>query len=249
MRVAKTVVVAQPWDTILTARPVRCMPTVLTQTRHPTATLRGVTANTTSPFISILPPPPTATGSPVTTTPRIHVTTPMVHSTVHVHTQVQVLREFLSEYEHEASGGGCAASSGSGGGGGRTGSSGSHNGGGLSESPGGDVDDGGMTADDGVGGGVAVGGGSGVGMGGGGGDNPSRGRDWVRHELCGKLVSNLFSSKSLRERLSKKPVAGILVGLLCGPPPRISRPPQSAQSVRASKKRLGTLSVRRWLEQ
>lgn len=116
---------------------------------------------------------------------------------------------------------------------------------GLGEGPGGDGDDGGMTADDGVGGGVAVGGGSGGGVGGGGSDNPSRGRDWVRHELCGKLVSNLFSSKSLRERLSKKPVAGILVGLLCGPPPRYSRPPPSAQSVRATTKRLSALSLRR----
>lgn len=62
-------------------------------------------------------------------------------------------------------------------------------------------------------------GGGGAGSGGGG-NSSSRGRDWVRHELCAKLVSNLFSSKTLRERLSKKPIAGILVGLLCGPPTR-----------------------------
>lgn len=57
------------------------------------------------------------------------------------------------------------------------------------------------------------------------------GRDWVRHELCGQLVSNLFSSKTLRERLSKKPVAGILVGLLCGQPCRGNRTPHAGQSV------------------
>lgn len=56
-------------------------------------------------------------------------------------------------------------------------------------------------------------------------------KDWVRHELCGQLVSNLFSSKTLRERLSKKPVAGILVGLLCGQPYRANRTPHTGQSV------------------
>lgn len=57
------------------------------------------------------------------------------------------------------------------------------------------------------------------------------GKDWVRHELCGQLVSNLFSSKTLRERLSKKPIAGILVGLLCGQPWRANRTPRRGPSV------------------
>ncbi|CAM9498965.1 unnamed protein product, partial [Scytosiphon promiscuus] len=84
-----------------------------------------------------------------------------------------------------------------------------------------------------------MGGGGGGGGGGSGGgssaDKSSHGRDWVRHELCGKLVSNLFSSKTLRERLSKKPVAGILVGLLCGPPARwINSKTNSAGTSRSS---------------
>lgn len=123
--------------------------------------------------------------------------------------QVQVLREFLSEYEHEASGGGHST-------GGTLG--GSRGGGGMglgdSRGDGSDADDRGMDEDN------VAGGGMGGGGGGNSGESSSRGRDWVRHELCGKLVSNLFSSKTLRERLSKKPVAGILVGLLCGPPIR-----------------------------
>lgn len=120
---------------------------------------------------------------------------------------MQVLREFLSEYEHEASGGGHSTGGilgGSRGGVGMLGDSGND---------GSDADGRGMDEDGVAGGGVGGGGGTG-------GDTSSRGRDWVRHELCGKLVSNLFSSKTLRERLSKKPVAGILVGLLCGPPIR-----------------------------
>lgn len=135
--------------------------------------------------------------------------------------QVQVLREFLSEYEHEASGGGHTT-------GGNLGGSRGSGGMGLGDSggDGSDADD--REMDDGN-----VGGG-GMGMGGGGGgtsgENSSRGRDWVRHELCGKLVSNLFSSKTLRERLSKKPVAGILVGLLCGPPIRWNTVTHSAGS-------------------
>eukprot|EP00903_Cladosiphon_okamuranus_P019404 g17841.t1 len=125
--------------------------------------------------------------------------------------QVQVLREFLSEYEHEASGGGHTT------GGTLIGSRGA-GGMGLGDSGGDgiDADDRGMD-DDNVGGAEIGGGGGGTS-----GESSSRGRDWVRHELCGKLVSNLFSSKTLRERLSKKPVAGILVGLLCGPPVRLN---------------------------
>ena len=123
--------------------------------------------------------------------------------------QVQVLREFLSEYEHEASGGGHST-------GGTLGGSRGGGGMGLGDSGGdsSETDDRGMDEDN-----VSSGGGGGGG-GGTSGESSSRGRDWVRHELCGKLVSNLFSSKTLRERLSKKPVAGILVGLLCGPPIR-----------------------------
>ncbi|CAM9232465.1 unnamed protein product, partial [Ectocarpus sp. 13 AM-2016] len=132
--------------------------------------------------------------------------------------QVQVLREFLSEYEHEASGG--AHSTGGTLGGARGGSRGGSKGGsrgGMSLADGdglesADSDERGLDQD---GGGMGGGGG-----GSGGGSSSSRGRDWVRHELCAKLVSNLFSSKTLRERLSKKPIAGILVGLLCGPPTR-----------------------------
>lgn len=123
--------------------------------------------------------------------------------------QVQVLREFLSEYEHEASGGGHST-------GGPLGGSRGGGGMGLGDSggDGSDADDRGMDEDS------VSGGGMGGGGGGTSGESPSRGRDWVRHELCCMLVSNLFSSKTLRERLSKKPVAGILVGLLCGPPIR-----------------------------
>ncbi|CAN0262976.1 unnamed protein product, partial [Ectocarpus sp. 12 AP-2014] len=132
--------------------------------------------------------------------------------------QVQVLREFLSEYEHEASGGAHSTGGTLGGarGGSRGGSKGGSRGGmGLADSDGlesADSDERGLDED---GGGMGGGGG-----GSGGGNSSSRGRDWVRHELCAKLVSNLFSSKTLRERLSKKPIAGILVGLLCGPPTR-----------------------------
>lgn len=143
--------------------------------------------------------------------------------------QVQVLREFLSEYEHEASGG-CAAGGSRGGGSGHesVGSRGSTGCGTDRGEADGNPDDGSMDDEDARSGAVS-------GRRGGSGksneDNPSRGRDWTRHELCGKLVSNLFSSKSLRERLSKKPVAGILVGLLCGPPARFNRTAHSAESV------------------
>ena len=115
----------------------------------------------------------------------------------------------MSEYEHEASGGGHST-----GGtlGGSRGGTGGVMGLGDGGADGNDIDDRGMDEDNVAGG--RLGGGGGGGGGGG------AGRDWVRHELCGKLVSNLFSSKTLRERLSKKPVAGILVGLLCGPPIR-----------------------------
>lgn len=125
---------------------------------------------------------------------------------------MQVLREFLSGYEHEASGGGHGGH----GAGGILGGSRGGGGMGLGDSggDGSDADDRGIDEDN------VAGGGMGGGGGGASGDSSSRGRDWVRHELCGKLVSNLFSSKNLRERLSKKPVAGILVGLLCGPPIR-----------------------------
>lgn len=139
---------------------------------------------------------------------------------------MQVLREFLSEYEHEASGG-CTTGGHSGHGGHGSGSGGGEMG--LGDGPNGDIGDMDIEDDDDEGG--TIGGGNGSG-GGGGGNSSSHGRDWIRHELCGKLVSNLFSSKSLRERLSKKPVAGILVGLLCGPPPRFNNKTRvSAQSV------------------
>lgn len=132
---------------------------------------------------------------------------------------MQVLREFLSEYEHEASGGGHST-------GGALGGSRGSGGMGLGDSggDGSDADDRGMDEDN------VASGGLGGGVGGTSGESSSRGRDWVRHELCGKLVSNLFSSKPLRERLSKKPVAGILVGLLCGPPIRWNGVTNSAGS-------------------
>ena len=140
--------------------------------------------------------------------------------------QVQVLREFLSEYEQEASGG-CA--SGTSGGVGPLGvirgnSARGSRGNGLH----GDTEDAGKGDKKGASGGIGGpggangGGGDAGGSGTGGSEIYSRGRDWVRHELCGMLVSNLFSSKTLREKLSKKPIGGILVGLLCGPPVRSS---------------------------
>lgn len=136
-------------------------------------------------------------------------------------TQVQVLREFLSEYEHEASGGGGGVhgTNTAGGLGGSRGGSNSGMGLGDGSAPDGDddFDERGLDEDNG---GTGIGGGGGGSGGGSVADKSSHGRDWMRHELCGKLVSNLFSSKTLRERLSKKPVAGILVGLLCGPPTR-----------------------------
>ena len=149
---------------------------------------------------------------------------------------MQVLREFLSEYEQEASGGHTAGTSrGVGALGVILGNSARIGlGSGLD---GGDAEDAGKGDKKGAGGaaGASSGasggggggdaGGGGVGGSGGGGSGSElhfRGRDWVRHELCGMLVSNLFSSKTLRERLSKKPIAGILVGLLCGPPVRSS---------------------------
>lgn len=64
----------------------------------------------------------------------------------------------------------------------------------------------------------------------------------MRHELCGKLVSNLFSSKTLRERLSKKPVAGILVGLLCGPPIRWNNGVTNSAGSSSVSERVGTAS-------
>lgn len=146
---------------------------------------------------------------------------------------MQFIREFLAEYEQEASSG-CTS------GGSRGGMSGRAFG---SGGTGGDFNHGGGCEDNkgsaGVGDTRGRGQGIGSGIGGGGDvkcgnigveDNVFGGHDWVRHELCGKLMSNLLSSKSLRERLSKKSITGILVGMLCGPPtPRVTT---SAQSVR-----------------
>lgn len=143
---------------------------------------------------------------------------------------MQFIREFLAEYEQEASGGG--TSGGSRGGMSGRGIGGDFNhGGGCEDNVGdkgmGDIRGRSRGIGSGIGdGGDIRGGNNGIGVQ----NNLFSGRDLVRHELCGKLVSNLFSSKSLRERLSKKSIAGILVGLLCGPP--TLRVTTSAQSVR-----------------